>query len=214
MKGVGMKLSKQALYSIIAGLYVAALLVSNTVGFKTVDLFGLATVTAALVVFPIVYILNDVLAEVYGYKAARRVILVGFAGNVMAVAFYAIAIAIPGSAFFQDQAAFSTVLGSAPRIVLASFTAYLIGSLANARVMTLMKAKSEDKLMARCVLSTLVGEGLDATIFSTIAFAGLMPVGTIVQMVVVYALAKTLYEVAIYPLTRTAIMWVRSLPEV
>ncbi len=206
-------LTSEKLLVVAAALYCGCLIVSNTIAGKTFDFFGIASLPCAVVIFPIVYIVNDMLTEVYGFKCARTVILTGFAANLIAVVAFSAAIALPGSEFFANQDAFSAVLGNTPRMLIASFAAYLIGSFANAKIMELMKRWDDDKLMLRCVVSTLAGETLDATVFITIGFAGTMPVEALLAMVVAQAAFKTVYEVIVYPLTRKVIFMARALPK-
>ena len=208
-----MKTSKAQLYSILTGVFVACLLISNVMSAKTFTL-GSVVLPTAVVIFPVVYIVNDVMAEIYGFRKARNIILLGFALNAFAVAAYAIGIVLPAPDYAAEgAAAFAAVLGSTGRILLASFAAYLIGSLVNASVMVRMKERLQDQLMLRCVLSTLLGEGVDAIIFISIAFAGIMPIETLLIMIAAQAAFKTLFEVVFYPLTRSVIKKVEQLPE-
>lgn len=207
-----MKTNKIQLYNILTGVFVACLLISNVLSAKTFTL-GSVVLPTAVVIFPIVYIVNDVMAEIYGFRKARNIILLGFALNLLAVIAYSIAIALPAPAYAAEgAAAFAAVLGSTWRILIASFAAYLIGSLVNASVMVKLKARLQKQLMFRCVLSTLLGEGIDAIIFITIAFAGTMPVETLLIMIAAQAAFKTLFEVVFYPLTRFVIKRVEQLP--
>lgn len=203
-------MNKAELYAVLAGVFTASLIISNIIAGKTFEFF-MFTLPCGVIIFPLIYIVNDVLAECYGYKKARNVILLGFLMNLVAVICYNITIILPAPAFFEGSEAFSVVLGSTLRLLIASFVAYIVGSLLNAKVMVYMKAKSEDKLFARCILSTLIGEGCDAFIFITIAFLGLMPLDALVLMIIVQALFKTIYEIIVYPLTRTVISKVKSL---
>lgn len=204
--------TKAQLYSILTGVFVACLLISNVLSAKTFT-FGNVVLPTAVIIFPIVYIVNDVMAEIYGFRKARNIILLGFALNALAVAAYAIAIALPAPAYAAEgAAAFAATLGSTWRILIASFAAYLVGSLVNAGIMVRLKAKLQRHLMFRCVLSTLLGEGIDAVIFISIAFAGTMPVETLLIMIVAQAAFKTLFEVVFYPLTRVVIKKVEQLP--
>lgn len=205
-----MKPTKQELLPIIAAVYCGCLIVSNVIAGKTFALGGWQ-LPCAVVVFPLVYIANDVLTEVYGFRTARRVILTGFGVNVVAVVAYAAAVALPPSMFFNGQAAFEAVFASTPRMLAASFLAYLVGSLSNAKVMEAMKAKLPSQLMARCIGSTVVGETLDAALFITVAFAGAMPVSAILTMAALQAAFKTAYEVVMYPATRACIRVVKQL---
>ena len=207
------KFTKTNLYQIITGIFVACLLVSNILASKTFTL-GSIILPTAVIIFPLVYIVNDVLAEVFGFKKASNVIVLGFVTNLFAVIAYTIAIALPAPIFATETAdAFAVVLGSTWRMLLASFAAYLVGSFVNAYVMVWLKAKAEKHLMIRCMLSTLIGEGLDALIFITIAFVGTMSMTDLLTMIVAQALFKTIFEVIVYPLTRIVIRKVKSLEE-
>ena len=206
-------LTKTELYAILTGVFTACLIVSNIIAGKTFDFFSF-TLPCGVIIFPVIYIVNDVLAEVYGYQKAKRVILLGFFMNLVAVICYNITIIMPAPAFFTNSEAFSIVLGSTFRLLVASFAAYLAGSLLNAKVMVVLKKKYEDKLFLRCIASTLVGEGLDAIIFIFIGFLGTMPLEALLLMIVAQALFKTIYEISIYPLTRYVIGHVKRLPEV
>lgn len=208
-----MKKTKTQLYQILTGVFVACLLISNILAAKTFTL-GNFILPTAVIIFPVVYIVNDVLAEIYGFRKARSVILLGFILNALAVLAYSIAIMLPAPVFAADGAeAFAMVLGSTWRLLLASFAAYLIGSLVNALVMVRMKKRLEKYLMFRCVLSTLIGEGLDACVFISIAFYGTMPVNDLLIMIAAQAAFKTIFEIVFYPATRYTIGRVRRLPE-
>lgn len=165
-----------------------------------------------MIIFPVVYIVGDILSEIYGYKKARKIILLGFLLNLLAVICYNIAIILPAPDYFTGQIAFQTVLSSTSRILVASFLAYIVGSLINSKVMVILKEKYYDKLFYRCIFSTLLGESCDAFIFITIAFIGTMPLNVLLIMIVAQALFKTIYEIIIYPITRKIILYVRELP--
>ena len=206
-------LTKTELYATLTGVFTACLIVSNIIAGKTFDFFSF-TLPCGVIIFPLIYIVNDVLAEVYGYKKARKVILLGFCMNLVAVICYNITIYLPAPAFFENSQAFSIVLGSTFRLLIASFAAYLAGSLVNAKLMTILKEKSEDSLFFRCIVSTLAGEGLDAMIFIFIGFFGTMPFEALILMIVAQALFKTIYEIIVYPITKYVITNVKKLPEV
>ncbi len=204
-------LTKTELYATLTGVFTACLIVSNIIAGKTFDFFSF-TLPCAVIIFPIIYIVNDVLAEVYGYQKARRVILLGFFMNLVAVICYNVTIWLPAPVFFENSEAFSIVLSSTFRLLVASFVAYLAGSLVNAKLMVYLKQWDEDKLFFRCIFSTLFGEGLDAIVFIFIGFFGTMPFEALLLMIVVQALFKTCYEIIIYPLTRYVIGSVKALP--
>jgi hypothetical protein len=139
--------------------------------------------------------------------------MLGFAVNLFAVICYNVSINLPAPAFFENSEAYSIVLGSTVRLLIASFAAYLAGSLVNAKAMVILRKWDEEKLFVRCIVSTLFGEGLDSRIFITLGFLGTMPFETLLLMILAQALFKTVYEIVVYPLTRHVIGSVRELPE-
>lgn len=158
-------------FVLVAGFFVTALVVSNIIAVKLVEMSG-RVFPAGLVIFPLSYLLGDVLTEVYGIRAARRVIWLGFACNLLALGAIQAAIHLPAlDPEFQEQ--FEAVLGTTWRLFLASLAAYIVGELANAYVLAYMKGATRGRwLWTRTIGSTIVGEGLDSLIFITIAFAG------------------------------------------
>ena len=205
-------MTKTELYATLTGIFTACLIVSNIIAGKTFDFFSFV-LPCGVIIFPVIYIVNDVLAEVYGYEKTRNVILLGFFMNLVAVICYTITIWLPAPVFFENSEAFSVVLGSTFRLLVASFAAYLVGSIVNAKLMVYLKKWDEDKLFFRCIVSTLFGEGMDALIFITIGFLGTMPIEALILMIVMQALFKTVYEIIVYPLTRVVIARVKAVPE-
>lgn len=201
------------LYMVLVTVYVACLLISNVAAVKTFSL-GPFSLPAAVLLFPVVYIVNDLLAEVYGFKKARFAIYLGFALNLLMVSYFALAIMLPEGPFFDAQDAFATILGSTPRMLIASLAAYLVGSTLNAKIMVSMRDASKGKgglsLFLRCMISTLFGELCDSAIFITIAFVGSMPIKQILIMVATQAVFKTLYEIVVFPATNIIIKKVRG----
>jgi queuosine precursor transporter len=185
----------------VATLFVTCLLVSNVIAVKLVAIQGLL-LPAAIVIFPISYLLADVLTEVYGYRAARRVIWLGFFCNLLAVAAIWIGGLLPAAAFWSDQSAYDKILGATPRILLASFLAYLVGEFTNTMIMSRLKLATAGRhLWARAIGSTLVGQGLDSAVFISIAFFGLMPLTTLLGTILTQWLVKSAYEALATPLT-------------
>lgn len=205
-------LTKTDLYAILVGIFCAGLIISNIIASKTFEFFWI-TLPCGVIIFPLIYIVNDVLAECYGFKKARRAIYLGFFMNLIAVICYNVTMFLPAPAYFTGDGAFHTVLGSTLRLLVASFAAYLIGSLINAKLMVYLKGKYENKLFFRCISSTFAGDGMDALIFITIGFLGTMPVSALLTMIVAQALFKTAYEVVVYPLTRHVIHNVKDLKD-
>ena len=202
------------LYMVLVTVYVACLLISNVTAVKTFSL-GPFSLPAAVLLFPVVYIVNDLLAEVYGFKKARKAIYLGFALNLFMVLYFTLAIALPAGPFFGAQEAFATILGSTPRMLIASLVAYLVGSTLNAKIMVSMRDAVNGKggcaLFVRCIVSTLFGELCDSLIFITIAFVGAMPYSQILVMVITQAMFKTLYEMVVFPVTNIVIKKVRKI---
>lgn len=194
-----------------AATYCVLLTACNTIAGKTFGVLGFSW-SSAFVTFPIVYILNDVFSEVYGFRRARRVVFAGFALNLLAVFVYQAALVIPPSPFFAGQDAFEVVFSTTPRALLASFSGYLIGSTLNAWVMQVMHDRDgESHLMRRCVVSTLFGELSDAAVFNFGMFTGTLPVAVIIMTVFSFGMAKVLYEAVMYPVTRIVIAKVKAL---
>lgn len=193
-------------FLLVAALFVACLIAANIIAVKAIAVWGLV-LPAAIIIFPLSYILGDVLTEVYGYRKARRVIWLGFLCNLVVVIAIAIAQALPGAPFWDAQAAFDRILGSTPRILAASFIAYLVGEFANAFILAKMKIATQGRwLWTRTIGSTLVGQALDSAIFITLAFAGEWPTGLLITAVVTQWLVKSAYEALATPLTY-AVVW-------
>ena len=183
---------------------MTVLLTSNLIAVKLVA-FGPWTLPAAVIVFPLSYLFGDVLTEVYGYGVARRVIWLGFLCNLVFVAFIVAAGALPGAAGAWDanaQSAYERVLGFAPRLLAASFVAYVAGEFLNAFLMARLKLATRGRwLWSRTIGSTLVGQGVDSAIFITGAFLGVLPVGALLKTILFQWAFKTAYEVLATPLT-------------
>ena len=191
-------------------LFVTCLLTANTIAAKLVTVGGL-TLTAGIVIFPISYIVGDVLTEVWGYAATRRVIWLGFACNALLVAAVWLGGELPAASFWKGQAAYEEILGQAPRILLASFVAYLVGEFANAFVLARLKVATGGRwLWVRTIGSTVVGQGLDSAVFVTLAFAGSVPAVGLVGIVGAQWAVKVAYEAAATPLTYAAVGWLKS----
>lgn len=206
-------LTKTELYAILSGIFTSSLIISNIIAGKTFDFFSF-TLPCSVILFPIIYIISDMLAEIYGFKKATAVILLGFFMNLIAVICYAVTVWLPAPAYFENSEAFKIVLGSTFRLLVASFIAYLVGSAVNVHLMVYLKKWDESKLFFRCIISTLFGEGLDALVFITIAFYGTMPFEALVLMIISQALFKTGYEIIVYPITRHVIGWAKSLEDI
>lgn len=196
-----MKNKVSVLFMLAGILFATCLLVSNILASK-IMMIGPWSAPAGVLIFPLAYIINDVLVEVWGYQKTRLIIWAGFAVNLLAVLFFSIGIAVTAAPFWENQDAFASVLGNTPRIVAASMLAYLLGSFLNAYVMSKFKILTKGKgFSIRAVVSTIVGEGADSAIFITVGFAGIFPLPVLLTMIVTQALIKTVYEIAVLPLT-------------
>ena len=198
-------------FLVLTVLFCVCLIVSNLIEIKTVDI-GFATITAGMVVFPLSYIINDCIVEVYGFRKARTVIWLGFAMNLLVTLFLQFAILLPGADSWQSQDAMEAVYGTVPRILGASFVAFLCGSMVNALVMSKMKVASGGRHFSlRAIVSTLWGEGTDSIIFFPLAFGGILPWREIVSLIVAQALLKTAYEIVILPVTLKVVKKLKSI---
>ena len=188
-------------FMLLGILFNVCLIAANLLETKVIQV-GSITVTAGLLVFPISYIINDCIAEVWGFKKARLIIWSGFAMNFFVVALGLIAVALPAAPFWEGEQHFDFVFGMAPRIVVASLLAFLVGSFLNAYVMSKMKVASGGRnFSARAIWSTVVGETADSLIFFPIAFGGLIAWPELLVMMGTQSVLESLYEVIILPIT-------------
>ena len=193
-------------FTALSILFVTCLLVSNVLACKMISVWVL-TLPAAVIIFPISYIVNDAISELYGFQKAKFTIYAGFIMNAIMVLAFTVASAIPAPVWWENQGAFEAILGNTGRVLLASFIAYLVGSLLNSKVMVAMRDRAQNGkgLFLRCITSTLVGETVDACIFISIAFFGTMDGKSLLTMIVSQAAFKVVYEIIIYPITRIVI---------
>ena len=192
-------------------VFCVCLVAANFLEAKVVRLGPLA-ITAGMIVFPVSYIINNCIAEVWGFRKSRLIIWMGFLMNFMVVGLGQIAVMMPAAPFWEGEESFNFVFGLAPRIAAASLAAFLVGSFLNAYVMSRMKVRSKGKhFSVRAVVSTLAGESADSLIFFPIAFGGLMPVGELLKMMLVQALLKTLYEIIVLPVTVRVVKYIKRI---
>ena len=188
-------------FMLLGILFNVCLIAANLLETKVIQV-GSLTVTAGLLVFPISYIINDCIAEVWGFKKARLIVWSGFAMNFFVVALGLIAVAIPAAPFWEGEEHFNFVFGMAPRIVAASLMAFLVGSFLNAYVMSKMKVASQGRnFSARAIWSTVVGETADSLIFFPVAFGGVIAWKELLIMMGIQIVLKSMYEVIILPVT-------------
>ncbi|MBQ9342416.1 MAG: queuosine precursor transporter [Lachnospiraceae bacterium] len=207
------KVSK--LFMIIGIIYVTCLLLSNLIAGKMWAVTSNVTLPAAVILFPITYIFGDIFTEVYGFKKARTIIWLGFVCSFFAVLIYLITIALPHPSFWENQDAYVIVLGTTPRVAIASFVGYLFGEFSNSIVLSKLKVLTKGRnLWVRTILSTVVGEGFDSIIFITISFLGTMETSVVLQMILFQYLFKVCYEVLFTPLTYLIVGFVKKKEEI
>lgn len=199
-----MKNRNSELQTALTICFVVCMLVSNIITAKQVQFpFGI-TMTGAIFIFPITYILSDVFSECYGYRWSRITCYMAFAANLFMAIVFQFVISTPAPDYWTNQEAFQTVLGNTPRVLLASFLGFLAGDLANDRLFRRMKANHQNELTgfgARAILSSLVGEVVDSAFFFPIAFWGQMPAETLLTMGIIQVFLKVGYEVVVLPIT-------------
>lgn len=200
-------------FLILAVIFCVCLIVANLMEIKTVEL-GPLVITAGVIVFPVSYIINDCIVEIYGFARARFVIWLGFLMNLFVTVLLQIGLWLPGDAAWTGQSAMQLVFGAVPRILAASFTAFICGSMVNAYVMSRMKMRAGNNgrgFSLRAIVSTILGEGTDSAIFFPIAFGGVLPWSTVVTLILTQTLLKTCYEILILPVTLRIVKRLRSI---
>ena len=192
-------------------VYVTCLLLSNLIAGKMWAMTEHITLPAAVILFPVTYIFGDIFTEVYGFQKTRTVIWLGFGCSFFAVAVYLLTIALPHPGFWGNQSAYETVLGTTPRVAIASFVGYLFGEFSNSMILSKLKVMTEGKrLWVRTILSTLVGEGFDSVIFIVISFWGTMDNGTVLLMILYQYLFKVCFEIVFTPVTYVIVKWLKK----
>ena len=191
-------------------LFTVCLITANLLGTKQIAL-GPVNVTGGLLIFPVSYIINDCVCEVWGYRKARLLIWTGFLMNFFFVSVCALCDAIPGAPYSDNEEGFHAVFGLAPRIALASFAAFIAGSFINAYVMSRMKIASEGRNFSlRAIASTIFGESADSLIFFPLAFIGVIPLAELPILMFWQVVLKTAYEIVVLPLTIRVVQWVKA----
>ena len=189
------------LFMLFSMLFCVCLITANVLETKQMA-FGPISITGGLIVFPVSYIINDCVCEVWGYRKTRLLIWLGFCMNVLFVMFGSLCDAIPGASYWDNEAGFHAIFGLAPRIAAASFVAFVVGSFANAYVMSRMKVSSQGKNFSlRAIMSTIFGETADSLIFFPLALGGVVPTEELPVLILSQIVLKTLYEIIVLPIT-------------
>jgi uncharacterized integral membrane protein (TIGR00697 family) len=189
-------------YDLVMALFVTILLCSNVIGAAKIATVWGFTFGAGVLFFPISYIFNDVLTEVYGYARARKVVWAGFGAIIFASFMSWVVVALPPAEGWNDQGAYQTVFGQTPRIVFASLMAFFVGEFANSYVLAKLKVRTNGKLLwVRTIGSTIVGEGIDSAVFYPVAFLGVWTTDLVIQVMISNYLIKVAWEALITPVT-------------
>lgn len=204
------KNSVSVLFMLFSILFCVCLIAANVLETKQISVGGIS-LTGGLIVFPVSYIINDCVCEVWGYGKARLLIWIGFAMNFFFVSLGALCDAIPGAPYWTNDAGFHAVFGLAPRIALASFVAFIAGSFVNAYVMSRMKIRDKGKnFSARAILSTVFGETADSILFFPLALGGVVPIDELPKLMLWQVLLKTVYEIIVLPVTIKIVKFLKS----
>jgi len=202
--------SVSVLFMLFSILFCVCLIAANVFETKQIAFFGHSQ-TAGVIVFPISYIINDVVCEVWGYKKTRLLIWVGFLMNFFFVSVGALCDWLPGAAYWDNDAGFHAIFGLAPRIAAASFVAFICGSFVNAYVMSKMKLHDGEKRFSlRAILSTVLGETADSIIFFPLALGGVVPAEELPWLMFLQVGLKTVYEIIVLPITIRIVAWVKK----
>jgi hypothetical protein len=193
----------------VVAIFTTCLITANIMAVKLIHVFGLV-LPAAIVIFPLSYVFGDVLTEVYGYRQARRIIWLGFFCNLLVVAAIWIGQILPAPSFWDGQSSYERILGYTPRLLAASFLAYLVGEFANSFILAKMKIATKGRwLWTRTIGSTLVGEALDSMVFITLAFVWTMPGTALCSLIVTQWLVKSAYEAVVTPFTYAVVRFLK-----
>jgi uncharacterized integral membrane protein (TIGR00697 family) len=194
---------------VIAGVFCGTLVCTIILSNKIVDVAGI-TFPASMLLFPATFLFADVLTEVYGYAATRKVVWAGFLSEVIWVLGYWAAAALPPAAFWTGQDAFVTALGLTPRIAVAGMTAYVLGEFVNSYIMAKMKVWSDGRLLPlRMIVSTIFGAGVDTLVVITIAFAGVFALPVLISMGLAVWALKVVWELVAMPVSLPVIAWLK-----
>ena len=198
------------LFMLFSILFCVCLIAANLLETKQISVLEIS-LTGGLIVFPVSYIINDCVCEVWGYRKARLLIWTGFAMNFFFVTMGALCDWIPGAPYWHNEAGFHAIFGLAPRIAIASFVAFLAGSFANAYVMSKMKIHDQGRhFSSRAVWSTVVGESCDSLLFFPLALGGVVPTEELPKLMIWQVVLKTLYEVIALPVTIRVVKFMKK----
>ena len=203
-------MNKTKVYAYLAGIFFACMITSNILATRTMEISFIA-LPCSILTFPILFIVNDILSEIYGYKLTKDVIYLGFIINVVAVVLYQVAMIFPSNS--PNAPAFAALLSTTPRLFVAGLISYMASNLLNSKILVKLKEKYHNLLFVRVVGSTVIGVTVDSVIFIFISFYGVLPNELVVTMICCQIVFKVLYELIFYPVIRKVIFKIRTLDE-
>lgn len=203
-------MNKTKAYAYLAGIFCACMIASNILATRTLEISFIA-LPCSILTFPLLFVVNDILSEIYGFKLTKNIIYLGFIINVVVVALYQVAMIFPSSS--PTAPAFAALLSTTPRLFVAGLISYILGNLLNSQVLVKLKEKYSNLLFVRVIVSTIIGETADSVIFISLSFYGVLPNDLILTMICCQIVFKVLYELIFYPLTRKAVFKIRDLDE-
>ena len=203
-------MNKTKVYAYLAGIFFACMITSNILATRTMEISFIA-LPCSILTFPILFIVNDVLSEIYGYKLTKDVIYLGFIINLVAVVLYQVVMIFPSSS--PNAPAFAALLSTTPRLFVAGLISYMAGNLLNSKILVKLKEKYHNLLFVRVVGSTVIGVTVDSVIFILVSFYGVLPNELVVTMICCQIVFKVLYELIFYPVIRKVIFKIRTLDE-
>ncbi len=203
-------MNKTKVYAYLAGIFFACMITSNILATRTMEISFIA-LPCSILTFPILFIVNDILSEIYGYKLTKDVIYLGFIINLVVVVLYQVAMIFPSSS--PNAPAFAALLSTTPRLFVAGLISYMASNLLNSKVLVKLKEKYHNLLFVRVVGSTVIGVTVDSVIFIFISFYWVLPNELVVTMICCQIVFKVLYELIFYPVIRKVIFKIRTLDE-
>lgn len=203
-------MNKTRAYAYLVGIFCACMIASNILATRTLEISFIA-LPCSILTFPMLFVVNDILSEIYGFKLTKNIIYLGLIINVVVVALYQVAMLFPSSS--PNASVFAALLSTTPRLFVAGLISYMMGNLLNSQVLVKLKEKYSDLLFVRVILSTIIGETVDSVIFISVSFYGVLPNHLILTMICCQIVFKVLYELIFYPLTRKAVFKIRTLDD-
>ena len=203
-------MNKTNAYAYLAGIFCACMIASNILATRTLEI-SIIALPCSILTFPILFVVNDILSEIYGFKLTKDIIYLGLIINVGAVALYQVAMIFPSSS--PNAPAFAALLSTTPRLFVAGLISYMMGNLLNSHVLVKLKEKYYNLLFVRVIVSTIIGETVDSVVFISVSFYGVLPNDLILTMICCQIVFKVLYELIFYPLTRKVVFKIRTLDD-